>query len=106
MRKYNDPQPCADNSFGFADYGNDFGWADKSHPVASIEIPKDVACNDDDGQSNPLFYVIYRKTHFFTETPRNSSGRGDKMEMLREFEQSANEGGDDDEEEEKVGYID
>ncbi|KAI6226615.1 Mth-2 [Aphelenchoides besseyi] len=72
MRKYTKSSGCQPAT-GIADYGTEFGDLDaKKQPLASIEIPSDVSC-DQSGVQNPVFFVVYRKTQFFTETQNNKS---------------------------------
>lgn len=63
MLKYYNSTDCS-NSVGLSDDGTSFGKdAASRSAVASIDVPKDVACSN--GQVVPIYLVAYRKTQFF-----------------------------------------
>ncbi|KAI6218183.1 hypothetical protein M3Y99_01722600 [Aphelenchoides fujianensis] len=70
-------KPSCEKHAGFADYGDSFGPSDRGGFLASIEIPVESLCDENDAA--PIYYAIYRNVNIFVP---NSTDEASKKHHL------------------------
>ncbi|KAI6242566.1 hypothetical protein M3Y99_00223400 [Aphelenchoides fujianensis] len=66
-------QPDCDKPVGFADFGDSFGPPDGRDFLASIEIPIESLCDDENSTAAPIYYAIYRNVNVFVPNSTDES---------------------------------